>query len=145
MEIFSPIAGDIKDLTEVPDEVFATKMLGDGIAIDPKDNIIYAPFDGTIETLPDTRHAVGIKSGETEILIHIGVDTVSLQGTGFKTFINEGDKVTTGQKLIEFDADYIKKNSPSNLIIIILTEPSNTPLTLTKEKTVKPGDFLFSA
>ncbi|MDR1952598.1 MAG: PTS glucose transporter subunit IIA [Elusimicrobiota bacterium] len=145
LEVASPLKGEIKQLQEVPDEVFSQKMLGDGLAIDPKENVIHAPFDATVETLPVERHAIGLKSNEgIEVLIHIGVDTVNLKGNGFKIFVKEGNKVTKGQKLIEFDKDFIDKNAPSSIVIVIVINGDAMKVIPTKENQVNAGDFLFN-
>src|SRR5699024_10448528 len=94
---------------EVPDEVFAQKMVGDGLAIDPTEGIVVAPVDGEISQLFPTEHAIVVKTKENiEILIHVGMDTVNLKGEGFKALISKGDKVSKGDPLLEFDLEYIK-------------------------------------
>ncbi|MEK3889522.1 PTS sugar transporter subunit IIA [Bacillus sp. FSL K6-3431] len=122
LEIKSPIVGTGFPLSEVPDEVFASKMMGDGIAFQPSENILYAPIDGEIVQVFPTLHAVGIKSNNgLEILLHIGIDTVNLSGEGFESFVNAGDKVTAGQKLISFDIDLIKEKAKSTITPLIIT------------------------
>jgi sugar PTS system EIIA component len=117
----SPIVGTALPLSEVPDEVFASKMMGDGLAFDPFENILYAPTDGEIIQIFPTMHAVGIKTSHgLEILLHIGIDTVNLSGIGFESFVSVGDKVHAGQKLISFDINLIKENAKSLITPLIL-------------------------
>jgi glucose-specific phosphotransferase system IIA component len=143
MKVFSPLTGNVVDLSQVPDEAFSQKMLGDGCAIEPLENFISAPFDSTVETLQESAHAIGLKIGDIEILIHIGVDTVNLKGDGFNALVKEGDKVVKGQKLIEFDRDFIAKNAKSALVIVIVASDPDMKIKITDEKAVKTGDFLF--
>ena len=122
LELTSPIDGDVIDITEVPDDVFAQKMLGDGLAVKPSSNIVVAPCDGKIMQVFPTKHAIGIetKSG-IEILLHIGLETVALKGKGFQILISEGDTVKKGEKLVELDLDYIKENAKSLTTPIVIT------------------------
>lgn len=120
--IISPIKGEIKPITEVPDAVFSGKMMGDGFAIVPSDGTIVSPVDGKIVNLFPTKHAIGILSnGGREILIHVGIDTVNLKGKGFETLVSENDTVTQGQPLLKVDLDYIKQNAPSIITPIVFT------------------------
>ncbi|MGE7604646.1 glucose-specific PTS transporter subunit IIBC [Peribacillus sp. NPDC097675] len=125
-EIFiSPIKGELKPITEVPDAVFAEKMMGDGFAIVPEDGLIVSPVDGTIVNLFPTKHAIGIVSDAgREILIHVGIDTVKLQGKGFETLVAQDDKVKSGQPLLKVDLDYIKQNATSIITPIVFTNLS---------------------
>lgn len=114
--------GELLEITEVPDEVFSNKIMGDGFAIKSNDGIIVSPVDGTVEMVFDTKHAVGLKADNgLEILIHLGVDTVNLKGEGFEVFVNAGDKVSAGDKLIKMDVDFIQKNAKSDISPIIFT------------------------
>ncbi|NMD71618.1 PTS transporter subunit EIIC [Bacillus sp. DNRA2] len=120
--IISPIKGEIKPITEVPDAVFSGKMMGDGFAIVPSEGTIVSPVDGKIVNLFPTKHAIGILSnGGREILIHVGIDTVNLKGQGFETLVSENDTVTQGQPLLKVDLDYIKQNAPSIITPIVFT------------------------
>lgn len=114
--------GELLEITEVPDEVFSNKIMGDGFAIKSTDGIIVSPVDGTVEMVFDTKHAVGLKADNgLEILIHLGVDTVNLKGEGFEVFVNAGDKVSAGDKLIKMDVDFIQKNAKSDISPVIFT------------------------
>ncbi|MFC0471160.1 glucose-specific PTS transporter subunit IIBC [Halalkalibacter kiskunsagensis] len=118
----SPLAGKVIPITEVPDQVFSGKMMGDGFAIEPSEGIVKSPVSGTIMNLFPTKHAIGILSDEgKEILIHVGLDTVNLKGEGFETFIKQDDKVKQGQELLRFNLDYIKENATSTITPIVFT------------------------
>ncbi|MEC1902214.1 PTS glucose transporter subunit IIABC [Bacillus atrophaeus] len=122
-EVFvSPITGEIHPITDVPDQVFSGKMMGDGFAILPTEGIVVSPVRGKILNVFPTKHAIGLQSdGGKEILIHFGIDTVSLKGEGFTSFVSEGDRVEPGQKLLEVDLDAVKPNVPSLMTPIVFT------------------------
>ncbi len=120
--IISPIKGEIKPITEVPDAVFSGKMMGDGFAIIPSEGTIVSPVDGKIVNLFPTKHAIGILSdGGREILIHVGIDTVNLKGQGFEALVSENDRVVKGQPLLKVDLEFIKQNAPSIITPIVFT------------------------
>ena len=131
----SPINGTAAPIEETPDEAFAGKMMGDGIMIMPEDKTVFAPCDGEILFVFPSKHAVGIKTNDGfEILIHIGINTVELNGEGFETFVNAGDIVKKGDKLIGFDIEYIKDKVPSMATPFIFTSLSeNQRVRLIKE------------
>ncbi|PXW89009.1 PTS system IIA component (Glc family) [Streptohalobacillus salinus] len=118
--LVSPVTGEAVEITEVPDPTFSEKMMGDGIAFKPTDGEFVAPIAGEIVNLFPTKHAIGIKSkAGVEYLIHIGLDTVMLDGEGFTAHVSQGDKVEVGQKLITVDLDFIaeKANTITPLVI----------------------------
>ncbi|MFD2442547.1 glucose-specific PTS transporter subunit IIBC [Bacillus sp. CGMCC 1.16607] len=118
----SPIKGEVKPITDVPDQVFSGKMMGDGFAIIPTDGMIVSPVDGKVINLFPTKHALGLLSDSgREILIHVGIDTVKLKGEGFETLVSENDRVEAGQPLLKVDLDYIKANAPSIITPIVFT------------------------
>lgn len=120
--IFNPIEGEIISIEDTPDEVFAGKMLGDGFAIKPKGNKVYAPVDGEIKVLFPTLHAIAMETEEgIELLIHIGIDTVELNGEGFTKHVELGDKVKQGDLLISFDRNIIEAKAKSSITPIIIT------------------------
>ncbi len=123
LTIASPITGKVVELENTPDQVFSQKMLGDGVMIEPEGNVVVAPFDGEITMIFDTKHAVGMK-GENglEILIHVGIDTVELEGKCFDALKKVGDKVKKGAKILSFDLDYIRENATSTATPIIFPE-----------------------
>ncbi|WP_182200271.1 beta-glucoside-specific PTS transporter subunit IIABC [Paraliobacillus salinarum] len=125
LEISSPLSGEVVALSEVPDETFASEKVGKGVAIQPSEGVIYAPFTGKIVAIPPTKHAVGILSENgTELLVHVGIDTVDLKGRGFKVLVEKDQQVTKGDKLIEFDLDYLKSEGISTLTPVIV---ANSP------------------
>ena len=107
--VMSPITGNVVKIEDVPDQVFSQKMIGDGIGIEPTEGIVVAPMDGEIVQIFPTNHAVGIRDKNgLEILIHIGMETVAMQGEGFTGHVTQGDKVKAGDKLVSFDLDLVK-------------------------------------
>lgn len=118
----SPIKGEIKPITEVPDAVFSGRMMGDGFAIVPAEGTVVSPVDGKIVNMFPTKHAIGILSDSgREILIHVGIDTVNLKGQGFEALIAENDRVEAGQPLLKVDLDYIGENATSIITPIVFT------------------------
>jgi glucose PTS system EIICBA or EIICB component len=120
--IVSPIKGVLKPITEVPDQVFAGKMMGDGFAIEPSEGTVVSPVNGKIVNLFPTKHAIGILSDTgREILIHVGIDTVKLKGQGFETLVSENEIVKQGQPLLKVDLAYIKEHATSIVTPIVFT------------------------
>ncbi|MFD1735961.1 PTS glucose transporter subunit IIA [Bacillus salitolerans] len=133
VHIFSPVKGRILDVTDVPDPVFSQKMMGEGIAIEPSDGEVVSPVDGEVVQVFPTKHAVGIKTKSgVEILIHIGLETVNLNGEGFTSFIKAGDKVKQGDKLISFDLQMIREKAASTITPLIITNTDDVVGTLEK-------------
>lgn len=120
--VYAPLTGRLLNLEDVPDPVFSQKMMGDGMAIEPSEGILVSPVEGEIIQLFHTKHAIGIKSQTgMEILLHIGLETVAMNGEGFEAFVKEGDKVKPGDKLITFDLNLIKEKASSTITPIIIT------------------------
>ena len=118
----APISGTAAPITEASDEAFAGKMMGDGYIVRPGEGMVYAPEDAEVSFVFPSKHAVGMKSEDgTEYLIHIGVDTVNLNGEGFEAFVKDGDRVKKGDRLIAFDIEYIKEHAKSDECIIVFT------------------------
>jgi len=118
----APLKGKVVAITEVPDQVFAEKMMGDGFAIVPTEGMVVSPVDGKIVNLFPTKHAIGILSDNgREILIHVGIDTVNLKGEGFETLVSENARVVKGQPLLKVDLDYIKEHAKSTITPIVFT------------------------
>lgn len=135
--------GDIVPIEEVCDEVFSSKVMGDGLAMYPSKGEIYAPFTGTINMVFPTRHAVGISHAQgPNLLIHIGMDTVTLNGLGFTCFVSEGDKVRKGDLLVKFDIDYIKSQELNPTVIVLLSEDCGFNK-ITKASQGDGNDYLF--
>lgn len=122
MLILSPMTGEIKPISEVEDQAFAQELMGKGIAIVPTDGKVYAPFDGVVEALYRTKHAIGLKAANgVEILIHIGVDTVSLKGKYFNAHIEQGQTIKAGDLLVEFDPEGITSAGYNTITSIVVT------------------------
>lgn len=144
--IASPIIGEIVKLENVPDQVFASGAMGKGIAVNPTDGTVVAPANGEITLVFPTGHAVGMRTDNgAEILIHIGMDTVSLAGKGFKTFVAAGDKVQAGQKLLEFDLATVRDAGLPVISPVIVTNSADYDDVLTtQEARVNAGDYLLT-
>ena len=120
--IYAPIQGNVVLRESIPDETFASGVLGDGVGIEPETGEVVAPFDGAISSVAETRHAIGITGpGGMELLIHVGVDTVKMNGDGFTVLVSEGDKVKAGQNLMTFDICKIKAAGYSTTAAVLLT------------------------
>lgn len=144
--IASPIIGQVVKLENVPDEVFASGAMGKGIAIDPADGTVVAPAAGEITLVFPTGHAIGMRTENgAEILIHVGMDTVSLAGKGFNTFVQVGDKVDAGQKLLEFDLATIREaNLPVISPVIVTNSTEFEDVLTTQETQITTGDYLLT-
>ncbi|HIH2840345.1 TPA: beta-glucoside-specific PTS transporter subunit IIABC [Clostridioides difficile] len=144
--LVSPVEGKVIDISKVNDELFASKTLGDGVAIIPANGNLYAPCDSEVVMLFETKHAIGLKTKNgAEILIHIGINTVSMNGDGFKTFVKTGDNVKEGDLLIKFDLDKISHaNLDSTVMIVNNNGADYTYKVLNKSYgNVKKGSILF--
>lgn len=122
VEIFAPINGSVMELKHVPDKVFAEKLVGDGAAIDSTGDVIKAPVDGTLTLIFKTNHAFAITTKQgIELLIHIGLDTVELNGAGFERIAEEGSNVKAGDPIIKIDRDFIKEKGISLITPVLVT------------------------
>lgn len=144
--IASPMKGEIMPLNEVNDETFASEMMGKGVAIKPVDGKVVSPINGIVQTIFKTKHAIGLKSEDgTEILIHIGMDTVQLEGKHFKAYVKDGDKVKIGDTLIEFDTEAIEKEGYELTTPVIVTNTNDYLEVLARGvKKVNTGDAIIS-
>ena len=144
--IGSPFHGEAASITASPDEAFAEKMMGDGATVVPCEGVVTAPCDAEISFVFDTQHALGLKLEEDiEVLIHVGINTVALEGKGFKALVKEGDQVKKGDRLLEFDLDYIRENADSTSSpVLFTTMEDNQELRLLKSGHVKPGEDLLA-
>lgn len=121
-ELYAIAEGTLIPLEEVPDEVFSSKMMGDGFAIRPANGEIYAPLNGTIKTLFPTKHAIGIESENgIEVLLHFGIDTVELEGKPFEVYVQEGDQVTKDTKLATMNLEEIAEAGKNSELMVIFT------------------------
>ena len=145
IQIKAPIKGKLIDITEVKDEAFSSKALGDGMAIIPSEGKVYAPVDGEVITMIDTNHAIGLLAGGVEILIHIGMDTVRLGGKYFKAHVKEGDKVKAGTLLIEFEKEEVEKEYDITSPIIISNYSELKSLTKTDPREVNTTEIIMTA
>ncbi len=144
--IGSPFHGEAASITASPDQAFAEKMMGDGATVVPCEGVVTAPCDAEISFVFDTQHALGLKLEEDiEVLIHVGINTVALEGKGFKALVKEGDQVKKGDRLLEFDLDYIRENADSTSSpVLFTTMEDNQELRLLKSGHVKPGEDLLA-
>ena len=127
--LMAPVSGRLMDIAEVPDEMFSSKMMGDGIAIEPTEGEVKAPADAEVTmVMADSLHALGLKlANGVEVLIHIGIDTVNMNGEGFKLLVNVGDKVKEGDILVRFDRELIKQAGYSDIVIMSVTNSAEFP------------------
>ena len=145
LQLLSPFTGISCSLSDIPDAAFAQKMVGDGFAVDPTDNILHAPCDAQITQIHPSKHAITlITSTGVEILLHIGVDTVKLKGEGFEALVKEGDIVTAKTPLIKLDLDKVSEQAKSLRTVVLLTDMQKiSSLTHTTQKNIRAGDVLF--
>lgn len=126
VSIVSPLVGQVKALSEVNDPTFAEGILGKGVAIVPEDGRVYAPCDGTVVSVFDTKHAISFRSEEgVELLIHVGLETVSLKGEHYRPYVGNGQKVKKGELLLEFDLEALKKDGFDPITPVIVVNPDD--------------------
>lgn len=143
VQVFSPLNGQVIALEQVPDPVFSQKMMGEGVAIIPTGGDVVAPIDGTVVLISKTKHAIGIRTkDDTEVLIHVGLETVTLKGEGFTVFVNEGDVVSIGQKIMSVDWDLIKDKVPSIITPIVITNSAERSVEYAEVTTSVAGETL---
>ncbi|MDT2613295.1 PTS sugar transporter subunit IIA [Enterococcus dongliensis] len=134
-EITTPVNGLVVDLKEVNDPVFSEKMMGEGFAIKPVDGKICAPVKGTIKSVFPSFHALTLEAEDgLDILIHIGLDTVELDGNGFSSIIQEGQKVDVGELLIQVDLDFLAQNKKDDIVIVVFPEMQDRKLQIKSGK-----------
>ena len=137
--LVSPLDGSVVPLEKVPDPVFSEHMLGNGLAILPTSQTVFAPLDGTVTNINAALHALVIKHNNMELLIHVGVESVSLKGEGFEMFVQKGQTVKAGQKLLSFNLDILAKKAASTLVLLVITSPSDAVITPLADNTIKMG------
>ena len=144
--IYSPVNGTAAELSGTPDEAFAGRMMGDGAMVVPEEGVVCAPEDGEVCFIFNTKHAIGFQTESgVSMLIHIGIDTVSLDGKGFEPLVKEGDKVKKGDPMMKVDLAFVKENAPSLATPVLCTElAENQKIRLVAEGNVKVGDPLFA-
>ncbi len=143
--IVAPCDGEVIPLSEVPDQVFSGGMMGDGVGFIPRQSEIVAPFHGKVKALFPTKHAIGIESTDgVELLIHIGIDTVKLNGEGFESFVKVGDEVAEGQLLMKVDLEYLQQYAPSIVTPMIVTNLGERQIEVEDVKEVEKGQRVFT-
>lgn len=126
--IYAPINGEILSIEEVPDPIFSQKMMGEGVAFIPIDGNVASPVNGKVIQVASTKHAIGILAdGGTEILIHVGLETVALKGEGFDVKVNVGDSITVGQLLLTYNLQHIREHAKSDMSIMVITNSQSNP------------------
>ena len=148
IQILAPIKGIIKDITEVPDDTFAQKILGDGVAIIPEEGKVYAPADGTVENIMDSKHGIMFRTNQgVELLIHIGLETVNLKGKYFTAHVENGAKVKAGELLVDFDLNSIKNDGYNTITPVVVTNTDDYIRTVPMFKSsesVQTGDCILT-
>lgn len=143
-EVKAPLKGKLMTLEQIGDGVFSEGVLGQGCGILPEEGKVYAPFEGTVVSVADTGHAIGIESEEgIQLLIHVGLDTVALQGEGFSPCVKEGDKVTCGQKLMDFELEKIAEKYPVVTAVIVTNSDDYETVAAGSPGTVSPEDTVL--
>lgn len=143
--IASPVNGEVFDLSEVPDEVFSSGMMGGGAAVLPSDGLVTSPVEGTVAFVFDTKHAIGfVTNAGFHVMIHMGIDTVKLEGRGFEALVEQGQRVTCGQPVLKLDLDYLNAHAPSMMSPVLVTETAeNQTIKVLKNGTVKRGEAIL--
>jgi glucose-specific phosphotransferase system IIA component len=137
------MSGEIRPLSDVPDPVFAEKMMGDGFCVIPSSGRVVSPVSGKVVTLFPTHHAIGLRTTDgLELLVHVGVDTVKLQGEGFKPLVAEGADVQAGQPLLDVDLAQIRKQVPSVATPVVFTNLEGREWRFVKQGRVQAGDVV---
>jgi PTS system D-glucosamine-specific IIC component len=144
--IYSPVDGMAADLSETPDEAFAGRMMGDGAMVLPEEATVYAPEDGEVSFVFETKHAIGFETvSGIGMLLHMGIDTVNLNGEGFEVFVKNGDQVKKGDPLMKLDLEFLKSHAPSLASPVLCTELSDhQKIRLLKTGKIKAGEELFA-
>lgn len=145
-KLYAPMSGEVIKLENVPDPVFSEKMMGEGVAINPSGGEVVSPVNGKVVQVPDTKHAIGLETGKgTEILIHVGLETVALKGEGFTVNVHTGDEVTAGQTLLTFDMDYIREHADSTISPMVITNSKDMDkdFDFTTEEKAKAGETVL--
>jgi len=143
-DVYAPVDGQIVAIESVDDEVFSQKMVGDGVAVIPISNAFTAPIDGIVSKIFSTNHAYSIKNDkDLEVMVHIGLETVALEGKGFTRIAAEGDRVKVGDVIIEADLAYIKEHAKDTITPIIISDESEFKEILKEYNVVKTSDKIM--
>lgn len=145
-KIYSPVSGEVIPLSSVSDETFAEGMIGSGTAVIPSADEVYSPVEGEVTAIFPTMHAIGIKSHTgTELLLHLGIDTVMLEGKYYKAYVKNGDKVQKGDLLISYDRKAIREAGYDPVLMLIVTEFENSKkLEIVHDGEIKKGEEIIS-
>ena len=145
LTVSSPITGIAEELSKAPDEAFAGKMMGDGAVVTPTDPLVWAPEDGKVVFVYDTKHALGFKTDSgLSLLIHIGIDTVELNGQGFEAFVSAGQRVKKGEPMLRLDLPFLKEHAPSLASPVLYTEiKEGQRIRMLREGKISAGEPLF--
>lgn len=145
-EVLSPVDGQVVEIESVNDEVFANKMVGDGVAVIPMSDTFCAPIDGVVSKIFSTNHAYSIKSDkDIEVMVHIGLETVALKGEGFERLAEEGDEVQAGDPIIRADLSYIREHAKDIVTPVIVSDESDVKEIKKHLDIVKSGDLIMEA
>ncbi|MCU5745521.1 PTS glucose transporter subunit IIA [Staphylococcus sp. SQ8-PEA] len=141
-KVYAPITGEFVNIEDIPDPVFAQKMMGEGFGIKPTEGHVVSPIDGRVDNVFPTQHALGLKADNgLEILIHIGLDTVQLDGEGFEIHVENGQSVSVGDPILTFDLEYITKHAKSIISPVIITNSDQaTSLSINEPNAVIKGE-----
>lgn len=146
VNLVAPVDGETVDVKEVPDKVFASGMMGEGVAFKYTSDIICAPCDGKVTTIPNTLHAFGITAeNDAEILVHIGIDTVNLKGNGFSKLVNEGDKVKAGDPIIKLDRSLIESKGYDLITPVLVTNSKDYSVVIKNSGDVNVGRSVIAS
>lgn len=144
LKVLAPLSGEVVSLEEVPDPIFSEKMMGEGIAIMPTEGNIYSPFEGIVIFVAESKHAIGLRSKDgVEVLIHIGLETVSLKGKGFNLHVNVGEAISPKQLLMEVDWPYLKEHVPSIVTPMVITNSAEMDIQLVKTNNCTFGETVL--
>lgn len=144
-EIKSPLKGKVNTLKSLKDGVFSEGMMGDGVTVTPEENTVYAPISGKLVTAFPTGHAYGIEGKDgTNVLVHIGIDTVGLDGEGFKMLVKQGKKIKAGKPMVEVDFAGIKSKVPSIDVVVLVTSDSTTKVVSKGKGQVTTADTIIT-
>jgi glucose-specific phosphotransferase system IIA component len=143
-EILSPVDGQVVDISEVDDDVFSQKMVGDGVAVKPVGDTFCAPIEGVVSKIFSTNHAFSIKSDkDLEVMVHIGLETVALDGKGFQRLVDEGERVSAGDPVIKADMQYIAAHAKDTITPVIVSDESDVSRIEKMLRIVKCGDTVM--
>lgn len=143
--VYAPLTGKIIPLEDIPDPVFASGIVGWGCGVEPEDDTVYAPFDGKVVMVAESKHAVGITGKEgTEVLIHVGIDTVKMNGNGFRTFVSAGQTVKKGERLLQFHREKIREAGyPAVTAVLVNGVESADAVKILSRGQIQHGDPLM--